>query len=338
MMRKKQPLKQGQDFFNSAKKNAVSYKLKDSIKSIYQMTWKGFYHELHRQSMAVFLRKYHYQTKKKLQIDFARANHGLEFFSLHTFNQVSKKTLKILMGENFNKRVQLDKCFRQKGYKLSTIHHFLYGHSLYFAAISLGFFSKQCFLNFFIRSNYVKDFTVDALKSSLDSLKKSPDELSQKLGHLYHEVVKINKPDNKSFKRYNCTLEELKFLLEKEHKYYVIASLGGDSNFRINKALKKLSPNLSLCYLQEQPLEILRKEIPESCWVGKLYQLFEKAKRSKSKQKPFSLLSALYAQRKAVPFYQVISLACLEQGEEVRGGNSHPNKASSSAAPIWRPF
>jgi hypothetical protein len=342
MPRRQQALNPGQNFPNSANKNTISDKLKDTRRSIYQMTWRSFYHELHPYPMDKlikdFVEKYAYPDKKKLQIDFAQADHGLENVSLGKFLQMSEKELKIHLGDKFNKKIQRNKNFKQKEYKLSTIHHFLYGHSLYFAAISLGFFSKQCFLNFFIRSNYVKDFTIDALKDSLNSLKKSPDELRQQLGPLYHEIVTINKPDNEFFRRYNYTLEELKLLLEKAPKHYVIASLGGDSSFRIDKVLRQLSPSLNLRYLEDQSLETLRQEIPESYWGKKIYQLFEPSKRSKTKQKPFSSLS-LSSQCKANPFHPVANLATLEQRQERQADNNQPpNSASSSMTSIWRPF
>ncbi|TLY47720.1 MAG: hypothetical protein E6K54_04850 [Gammaproteobacteria bacterium] len=143
----------------------------------------------------------------------------------------------------------------------------MYGNSLYFTALSLGFSSKQNFLNFFARSDRARN-----LRMGIQSLHAvDPATLRKELAGLYDKPI----PKNRDFIRYNYTLEELKLALENEEIAFVLASLAGGNAYAVNKKLRtRPLINVSLQALKAQSWESLKGNTSIFIWKVKLYQLF----------------------------------------------------------------
>ncbi|MFZ0218780.1 MAG: hypothetical protein WAL30_01045 [Candidatus Aquirickettsiella sp.] len=270
-----------QNFFplrNIKQKEGKYIKLVNQLdkKSIYNLTWNAFYKELHRLGMKEFLQQYGYAYKKKLQLVIARSNLSLKKITLYDFERNTELGLFALLGNSFFDKVTQQPNFNAKQHKLSTIHYYMYQNSLHFAAISLGFASKQCFLNFFAQTHYMSEYVenrVQDLRVSLQSLHEVDlVTLRKELGYLYDEPL----VQNTHFIKYNYTLEELKRALEKESIVILVASLGGGTSFCVNKKLQTLRPviNVSLQELQRRSWETLMENTPILIWKIKLYQLF----------------------------------------------------------------
>jgi hypothetical protein len=252
-----------------------------NIKSIYNLSWKDFYKELHKLGIKEFLKQYGYSCKKKLQRVIAKSKLSQKRISLYDFENRTEQMLFDRLGNIFFDKVTLRTNFSAKKHKLSTIHYYLYHHSLHFTAISLGFSSKQYFLNFFAQTLFVQTHYVPEcaenraqnLRASILSLYEAdPVTLWKELADLYDKPLALNK----NFIKYNYTLEELKLELENENTVLVVASLGGDSVYTVNKKLQTLRPfvNVSLQALKLQSWESLKVNTPIFIWKIKLYQLF----------------------------------------------------------------
>lgn len=245
-------------------------------KSIYDLTWKTFYHELCRIGIKEFLNQYGYSSKKKLQLLIAKSNLWPKKVTLYDFENSSESELIRFIGNNFFEKITNQINFNAKNHKLSTIHHYIYHCSLNFTAISLGFSSKQCFLNFFAQTLYVPECLeniVQNLRRSIESLSQvSPVNLQKELRDLYDKPL----AKNRNFIKYNFTLEELKLALENEPTALVIASLGGSNACIVNKKLQTLRPllDVNLRILKQQSWESLQADTPIFIWKIKLYQLF----------------------------------------------------------------
>lgn len=245
-------------------------------KSIYSLTWKGFYDELHKLGIKEFLNQYGYSSKKNLQLLIAKSNLWQKKVTLYDFEKSTELELVILLGNNFFEKITNQVNFNAKNHPLSTIHYYMYHHSLNFTAISLGFSSKQCFLNFFAQTLYVlecKENMATNLWGCIESLSKvTPATLQRALADLYHlPLIK-----NRNFIKYNYTLEELKLALENESNVLVVANLGGGNAYMVNKKLQTLRPlvDVSLGTLRQQSWESLKGGTPIFIWKIKLYQLF----------------------------------------------------------------
>ncbi|HEY2567568.1 MAG TPA: hypothetical protein VGH95_07720 [Candidatus Aquirickettsiella sp.] len=247
-----------------------------NMKSIYDLTWENFYKELHKLGIKEFLKQYGYSHKKKLQLAIAKSELGQKRISLYDFEKSTKQKLLFLLGDSFFDKVTRQTNFNPKNHKLSTIHYYIYHHSLNFTAISLGFSSKQNFLNFFAQTLYVSECIENRaqnLRMSIQSL-YAVDQvtLQKKLTDLYDKPL----PKNKNFIKYNYTLEELKLALENEDTVFVVASLGGGNAYTVNKKLQTLRPfvNINLQALKLQSWESLKVNTPIFIWKMKLHQLF----------------------------------------------------------------
>lgn len=255
--------------------NWVSKVNQFSKKSIYDLTWKAFYHELCKLGIKEFLNQYGYSSKKKLQLDIARSNFWQKKVTLNDFEKKTESELIILLGNNFFERITNQINFNAKNHKLSTIHHYIYHCSLNFTALSLGFSSKQCFFNFFAQTLYVPECLekVQNLRRSIENLRQiAPANLQKELRDLYDKPL----AKNRNFIKYNFTLEELKLALENEPTALVIASLGGSNAYMVNKQLQTLRPllDVNLRILKQQSWESLQADTPILIWKIKLYQLF----------------------------------------------------------------
>ncbi|MGC1855057.1 MAG: hypothetical protein WA659_06785 [Candidatus Aquirickettsiella sp.] len=271
---------QQSSFFQVSTKQRIEKWVKDvnrfSIKSIYNLTWNSFYKELHKLGVKEFLKQYGYSCKKKLQLVVAKSEFWQSGITLYDFEKSTEKELLDCLGNNFFNNVARQRNFNAKNHKLSTIHYLMYHRSLHFTAISLGFSSKQCFLNFFAQTTYTSpgdENGAQNLRVSIQSLyDMEPSTLRKKLAHLYDKpLIK-----NKNFLKYNYTLEELKLALENENNALVMASLGGGGTCYVNKKLQTLRPlvDVSLGTLKQQSWESLKGNTPIFIWKIKLYQLF----------------------------------------------------------------
>ncbi|WP_040615184.1 hypothetical protein [Rickettsiella grylli] len=244
--------------------------------AVYNLTWNGFYWELRQRGTKHFMRCYGFSSRKKLQLFIARSNLWQEKITLGHFETNTQSELMAYLGDKFFDQVSLEHNFNPKNHKLSTIHYFIYNYNLSFAALSLGFSSLQSFLNFFAKSSFVADYSINKaenLSIAIGVLQKAdPIEMKNELGQLYNEPL----IENKRFERYNYTLEELKLALETENFSIVIASLGGGSIYAFNKKLKRLSPviNVQLDDLKKKSWEALLQNIPLKWWKVKLDQFF----------------------------------------------------------------
>jgi|GEM_PF-1789719 hypothetical protein len=247
-----------------------------NAKSIYDLTWENFYKELHKLGIKEFLKQYGYSYKKNLQLAIAKSELGQKSISLYDFEKSTKQKLLLLLGDSFFAKVRCQAYFNPKNHKLSTIHYYIYYYSLNFAALSLGFSSKQSFLNFFAQTCYVSECIenrAENLRMSIQSLYEvDPFALRKELTDLYDKPI----AKNKNFIKYNYTLEELKLALENEDTVFVVASLGGGNAYVVNKKLQTLRPlvNISLQALKLQSWESLKANTPIFIWKMKLYQLF----------------------------------------------------------------
>jgi hypothetical protein len=245
-------------------------------KSIYDLTWNGFYKELHKLGIKAFLKQYGYSYKKELQLVIAKSKLWQRRIALYDFETSTERELSVLLGNNFFDKVTHQSNFNAKNHNLSTIHYYVYHYSLHLAAVSLGFASKQCFLNFFAQTLYVSDYAENGaqnLRASILSLHEvDPVVLRKELADRYDKpLVK-----NKNFIKYNYTLEELKLALESEDNVLVVASLGGSNAYIVNKKLQILRPliNVSLQVLRMQSWESLKANTPIFIWKIKLYRFF----------------------------------------------------------------
>ncbi|MEN9450262.1 MAG: hypothetical protein RJA83_876 [Pseudomonadota bacterium] len=245
-------------------------------KSIYNLTWNAFYKELHKLGIKEFLKQYGYAYKKNLQLDIAKSNLWQRRLSLGDFEKSTELALYERLGSSFFDKVTRQTDFNPKNHPLSTIHYYLYHHSFHFAALSLGFANKQCFLNFFAQTQYVPERVENRAKNlgvSIESLQTvTPRLLRKELADLYDQpLVK-----NKNFIKFDFTLDELKSALENESNVLVVASLGGGNAYLVNKKLQTLRPlvNVSLGILKQQSSETLKLGTPPFIWNTKLYQLF----------------------------------------------------------------
>lgn len=278
----KKLLKTQQRFFSTknTKRNEIEKWIKEinqlNQKSIYDLTWKGFYKELQRLGIRRFLNQYGFSHKRQLQQTVARSGLSQKNLSLYDFEGATEQILFYHMGSGFFDKINPYLSFDPKNHKLSTIHYFLYGNSFYFTALSLGFSSKQNFLNFFAQTLYVSECIGEkekSLRMCIQSLHAvDPNTLRKELGELYDQPL----PKNINYIKYNYTLEELKLALEKEDIALVVASLGGNNTCAINKKLRTLSPliNVSLDTLKFQSWESLKENTPIFIWKIKRYQLF----------------------------------------------------------------
>lgn len=247
-----------------------------NIKSIYDLTWENFYKELHKLGIKEFLKQYGYSHKRNLQLAIAKSELGQKIISLYDFEKKTKLKLLLLLGNSFFDKVKRQANFNPQNHKLSTIHYYIYHYSLHFTAISLGFSSKQAFLNFFAQTLYVSECIENRAQNLRMSIKSlyavDPFTLRKELTVLYD----IPLPKNKNFIKYNYTLEELKLALENEDIVFVVASLGGGNAYTVNKKLQTLRPliNINLQALKLQSLESLKVNTPIFIWKMKLYQLF----------------------------------------------------------------
>ncbi|WP_342147816.1 hypothetical protein [Rickettsiella endosymbiont of Aleochara curtula] len=258
------------------RENWVSKVNQFNKKSIYDLTWKAFYHELCKLGIKEFLNQYGYSSKRKLQLVIAKSNLCGKKVTLYDFENSSEPELIRLVGNNFFGKITNQINFNAKNHKLSTIHYYIYHYSLNFTALSLGFSSKQCFLNFFAQTLYVPECLeniVQNLRRSIESLRQiAPANLRKELSDLYDKPL----PKNRNFIKYNSTLEELKLGLENESTVLVVASLGGSNAYIVNKKLQTLRPllNVNLRILKQQSWESLQADTPIFIWKIKLYQLF----------------------------------------------------------------
>ena len=270
------------NFFRlSAKQREIEKWVKDvnrfNIKSIYNLTWKSFYKELHQLGTKGFLEQYGYSYKKKLQLVIARsALSSQKGITLYDFERSSEQGLLNRLGNSFFDKITSQPNFNPKNHKLSTIHYLIYYHSLHFTAVSLGFYSKQRFLNFFAQTFFVSECSGNRAQN-LRMIIKSLSEvdsitLRNQLANIYDKPL----AKNKNFIKYDYTLEELKLILEKEDIALVVASLGGGDVGAVNKKLQILRPwiNVDLRVLKVQSLESLKENTPIFVWKVKLYQLF----------------------------------------------------------------
>lgn len=264
----------------NTKQSEIEKWLKDinrfNIKSIYDLTWKNFYEELHKLGIKEFLKQYGYSYKKNLQLAIAKSELGQKRISLYDFEKNTKQKLLLLLGDSFFAKVRRQAYFNPKNHKLSTIHYYIYHYSLHFTALSLGFSSKQSFLNFFAQTCYVSECIenrAENLRKSIQSLYEvDPFTLRKELTDLYDKPI----AKNKNFIKYNYTLEELKIALENEDTVFVVASLGGGNAYAVNKKLQTLRPliNINLQALKLQSWEFLKVNTSIFIWKMKLYQLF----------------------------------------------------------------
>ncbi|WP_342219651.1 hypothetical protein [Rickettsiella endosymbiont of Miltochrista miniata] len=245
-------------------------------KSIYNLTWNAFYKELHKLGIKEFLKQYGYAYKKNLQLDIAKSNLWQRRLSLGDFEKSTELALYERLGSSFFDKVTRQTDFNPKNHPLSTIHYYLYHHSFHFAALSLGFANKQCFLNFFAQTQYVPECVENRAKNlgvSIESLQTvTPRLLRKELADLYDQpLVK-----NKNFIKYDFTLDELKSALENESNVLVVASLGGGNAYLVNKKLQTLRPMVNVCLqdLKERSWKELMVNTPILLWKIKLYQLF----------------------------------------------------------------
>ncbi|WP_342227252.1 hypothetical protein [Rickettsiella endosymbiont of Rhagonycha lignosa] len=269
-------------FFTSknTKRIEIEKWLKDisrfNAKSIYDLTWENFYKELHKLGIKEFLNQYGYSHKKNLQLAIAKSELGQKRISLYDFEKNTKQKLHLLLRDSFFAKVKRQAYFNPKNHKFSTIHYYIYYYSLNFTALSLGFSSKQSFLNFFAQTCYVSECIENRsenLRMSIQSLKEVDSfTLRKELTDLYDKPI----PKNKNFIKYNYTLEELKLALENEDTVFVVANLGGGNAYAVNKKLQTLRPlvNINLQALKLQSWESLKVNTPIFIWKIKLYQLF----------------------------------------------------------------
>jgi hypothetical protein len=267
-------------FQKNTKRREIERWIKDvnehNKKSIYNLSWNGLHKELHKLGIKEFLMQYGYSDKRKLQRDIARSKLWQKKITLYDFEKRTEQELKGLLGNIFFDMLTRQPNFKAKHHKLSTIHYYMYHHSITFTTLSLCFASKQSFLNFFAQTMYVSEYVENKaqnLRESIESLREvAPDILREELACLYDKPL----VENKDFLKYNYTLEELKLALESENIMLVAASLGGCSAFYVNKKLKTLSPviNVSVQDLKLRSLEELMKNTPILFWKLKLYQLF----------------------------------------------------------------
>lgn len=248
-----------------------------SIKSIYNLTWSSFYKKLHQLGIKEFLKQYGYVSKKQLQLVIAKSTLSQNRITLYDFEKSTERELYILLGNSFFDKVTPQADFNAKNHLLSTIHYYMYHHSLNFTAISLGFSSKQYFLNFFAQTLYVLPEGVENraqnLRVTILSLYEvDPATMRKKLAALYDKPL----AQSKNFIKYDYTLEELKLALENENTVLVVASLGGSNAYHVNKKLQTLRPwvNVSLQALKLKSWESLKGNTPIFIWKIKLYQLF----------------------------------------------------------------
>lgn len=267
---------QGVFFQPSAKQKEIIKWMQGIKKSIYNLNWCDFHRELSRLGMKEFLKQYGFYCKKKLQLVIAKSNLAEKKLTLYDFETKTEQELLAKLGSNFFQKIARQINFNPKSQKFSIIHHHLHNSSLHFAAISLGFSSKQCFLNFFAQTVYVPECVENMaqnLRLSIESLHEiNPREMQKELPYFYEKpLIK-----NKNFLKYNYTLEQLKLALENENTVLVVASLGGNNSYSVNKKLQQLSPivNVSLQSLRLQSWESLRFNTPPLFWTTKLYQLF----------------------------------------------------------------
>ncbi len=270
---------QQSSFFQVSTKQRIEKWVKDvnrfSIKSIYNLRWIEFHRELRRLGTKEFLKQYGYSCKKKLQLVIAKSEFWQRGITLYDFEKSTEQELLDRLGNSFFNKVTRQPNFNPKNHKLSTIHYFIYHHSFHFTAISLGFASKQCFLNFFAQTLFVSEYGEMAqnLRSSILSLyEMDPIALREKLPDLYDKPL----AKNENFIKYNYTLEELKLALENENTVLVVASLGGVNAYTFNKKLQTLRPwiNVNLQTLKLQSWEELMINTPIFFWKIKLYQFF----------------------------------------------------------------
>lgn len=269
-----------QNFFIQNKQREIEKWVKDvnklNEKSVYSLTWSGFYKELHQLGIKGFLRQYGFSSKKKLQLLVAKSNLWQKKVTLYDFEKSKEFELKKRLGNNFFNKVTRQPNFDAKKHKLSTIHYYIYHYNLNFAALSLGFSSKQSFLNFFAQTLYMPEHVgnmAQKLRISIQSLQEiDPATLRETLSYIYDQpLIK-----NIHFIKYNYTLEELKLTLENEDIVLVVASLGSGNAFYANKKLQTLSPiiNTSLQDLKQKSWVALIQNAPILLWQIKLYQLF----------------------------------------------------------------
>jgi hypothetical protein len=267
-------------FMPSTKQREVEKWVKDvhrfNIKSIYNLTWKSFYKELHRLGTKEFLEQYGYSYKKKLQLVIAKSELSQKGITLYDFERSSEQGLLNRLGNSFFDKITPQPNFNAKNHKLSTIHYLIYYHSLHFTAVSLGFSSKQRFLNFFAQTFFVSQCIgnrVQNLRMIIRSLSEVDSiTLRNQLANIYDKPL----AKNKNFIKYDYTLEELKLILEKEDIALVVASLGGGDVGAVNKKLQILRSwiTVDLRALKVQSLESLKENTPIFVWKVKLYQLF----------------------------------------------------------------
>lgn len=244
-------------------------------KSIYKLTWGQFYKKLCQLGTKSFLQQYGFASKRKLQLFIARSNLWQEKITLADFEKSTEYQLLMRLRKFFFKKVRRLPHFNPKKHKLSTIHHYIYYYSLNFTALSLGFPSKQSFLNFIARALH----RTESLENLTQTLSKTIQTLSEidpvTLGNGLRNFH--NKPltQNSYFLRDNATLEELKRALKNETLTMVVASLGGGSAYVLDKKLQSFL-DIRLRDLSQKSWRELEQNTPRlSClWKAKLYQIF----------------------------------------------------------------
>lgn len=247
-------------------------------RDIYKLSWEGFHKELHKLGVKKFLQEYRYSCKRQLQLLIAKSKLSEKRITLYDFEKSTEQVLRDRLGNDFFAKITPNAKFNAKNHKLSTIHYYMYRHSLTFTAISLGFSSKQSFLNFFAQTSYIPEHMetiTKNLEASIQSLHEvDPVTLREELADLYDKPL----AKNKNFIKYNFTLLELKLALENEDIALVVASLGGNNLRHIDQKLQVFGPfaNVSLQSLKRQSWASLKAIIPGFISDIKLYQLFSR--------------------------------------------------------------
>lgn len=285
-------------------------------KSIYSLSWIAFYEKLLQLGTKEFLRQYGLFYKRRLQLIIAKSSICQKRISLHDFETKTKSTMIQLLGNEFLDKIVHETNFSARNHPLSTIHYYIFFHSLYSAALNLGFSSKQAFLNFFAQTRSYLPNCVDinelSLRRRINHLQRVPPlRLQKKLGSLYGKsLVK-----NKDFLKYNYTLEEIKLALEKEDMEFVVASLGGCNSFYVNKKLQTLRPliHVTLQNLKNQSWEVLRENIRPLFWKVKLNRIF-------SGKVPLKQWATIKAQSSSWPFFAPHATQSLSKEADTQSG------------------
>lgn len=268
-----------QKFLPLTKQNEIEKWVKDvrgfSRKSIYKLTWRQVHKNLHKLGTQHFFQAYGFSSRRSLQLFIARSNLWQANVTLNDFETSGELELFRRVKSHFFNKVERQANFNPKKHKLSTIHYYIYHYNLNFAALSLGFSTKQNFLNFFVRTLYL-NVSIETLIQSLNSTIKflaetDPAIFHNKLSDFYDKPL----TQSNRFVKYNATLEELKRILETEITAMVVASLGEASTYVLNKKLQRFL-DISLHDLKQKSWEELEQNTPHlSSFRGtKLYQVF----------------------------------------------------------------